>query len=77
MELIGVLTFGEGQYWVCNQEEAWACLLEVGDRVEVLMGGEWQAVTMLSGGYHGRYFCGMDGQCMRPALCMRVRVAVC
>jgi hypothetical protein len=38
MELIGVLTFGEGQYWVCNGEEAWAFPLQVGAWVEVLVG---------------------------------------
>ena len=76
MELVGVLTFGEGEYWVCNEEEGWAFLLQVGTWVEVPMGGQWQAVRMCSGGYQGRYFRGMDGQCMRPALCMRVRIAV-
>lgn len=71
MDLIGVLIFGKGQCWGCNGEEAWTCPLEVGDWVEVLVGGEWQAVTMWSGGYYGRYFCGADGRWMR------VRLAVC
>ena len=77
MELIGVLIFGGGQYWVCNQEEAWICPLAVGEWVEVLVGDEWLAMRMQSGGYHGRYLCSVDGQWMRPALCMRVRLAVC
>ena len=76
MELIGVLTFGEEAYWVCNEEEAWAFLLQVGAWVEVLVEGQWLAVRMHSGGYRGRYLRGVDGQCMRPALCMRVRIAV-
>ena len=76
MELIGVLIFSEGQYWVCNEEEAWAFLLQVGTWVEVLVGSEWQAVRMHGGGYRGRYLRSVDGGCMRPALCMRVRIAV-
>ena len=51
MELIGWLIFADGCYWVCNDAEGWACPFGVGDGVEVLVGGQWQSVTMQSGGY--------------------------
>jgi len=77
MELIGWLIFADGCYWVCNDAEGWACPFGVGDGVEVLVGGQWQAVTMHSGGYRGRYLRLADGRWTRPALCMQVRVARC
>ena len=75
MELIGCLVFVEGCYWVCNQTEAWVWPFEVGERADVLVGNEWLAMTMHSGGYHGRYLRAADGRWLRPALCMQVRVA--
>lgn len=77
MELIGCLVFVDGCYWVCNQAEAWVWPFEVGESAEVLIGGEWQAMTMYSGGYRGRYLCAADGRWLRPALCMQVRVGCC
>ncbi len=74
MELTGVLAFYGGRYWVCNSEEAWLCPLGVGDRAEVLVGGEWRAVTMQSGRYGGWYWRFADGQWSRLASCMQVRL---
>ena len=75
MELIGLLTFGEGEYRVYNEQEGWACPFVVGDRAEVLLGGQWQAVSMKSNGCGGHYLRLADGRWLRPALRMQVRIA--
>ena len=77
MELIGVLDFCDGVYWVHNQREGWVCPFGVGDTVDVWVGDEWLAMTMHSGGYCGRYLRAVDGRWLRPALCMQVRVGCC
>lgn len=41
MELIGVLEFCDGVYWVSNETEGWVCLFGVGDTLDVLVGGKW------------------------------------
>jgi hypothetical protein len=77
MELIGCLVCADGCYWVCNHQEEWAWPFNVGESADVLVGGEWLAMTMHSGGYRGRYLRAVDGRWLRPALCMQVRVAGC
>ena len=74
MELEGVLLYQSGEYWMTNQDEGWICPLEVGSQFEVLVGSQWQAVCMQSGGYGGRYLLFSDGGWTRPAVCMRVRL---
>ncbi len=48
-------------------------MLADGAVFEVWIGGEWQAVTLHSGGYHGYYYETVSGERGRLALCMRVR----
>ena len=74
MELEGRVFYQSGEYWMTNQEEGWSCLLEVGSQFEVLVGSQWQAVSMQSGGSRGRYLRFTDGCWTRPAVCMRVRL---
>ena len=74
MELEGVLLYQSGEYWMTNQDEGWICPLEVGSQFEVLVGSQWQAVCMQSGGYRGHYLRFADGCWTRPAVCMRVRL---
>ena len=50
--------------------------LQVGDRFEVQVEGQWQGAILCSGGYRGWYLLLPGGQCVRPALCMRVRMLV-
>ncbi|HEY6541617.1 MAG TPA: hypothetical protein VIZ18_11790 [Ktedonobacteraceae bacterium] len=77
MELIGCLVCVDGCYWVYNQAEEWVWPFEVGECAEVLVSGQWLAMTMHSGGYRGRYLRAIDGRWLRPALCMQVRVGYC
>ena len=75
MELIGLLVFADGCYWICSEVEEWACPFGVGDRAEVLVAGQWQAVTMQSDDSHGCSLRLTSGRWLLPAQGMRVRVA--
>ena len=76
IEMIGMLVFCDGEYWVCNAEEEWVWPFQVGEQAEVQVGGCWHRATMQSGGYRGRYLRFADGRWARPAVCMPVRLAV-
>ena len=69
----GVMVFAGEEYALCNRETGVALPLDVGSRFEVWTEGQWQAVSMQSGGYLGRFLLFADGRRARPALCMRVR----
>ena len=47
--------------------------LAVGERFEVQLRGEWCQVRLESGGYQGRYYVTVDGECGRLAVGMQAR----
>lgn len=73
MELMGELLLDEKGYWIINQAERWMCPIEVGNRVEVLIGEKWLAVTMQDDGYLHT----ASGRRLLPMQLMRVRMAGC
>lgn len=73
MELSGELLFSDGRYWMCHEAGEWMCPLEVGDRVEVFVGGKWLAVTVQNGGY----LCTGNGRRLLPAQLLSVRLTGC
>lgn len=78
----GMLGYSEGCYmllWRPHPEillDVMVHPLQVGDRFEAQMGGQWQVAMMCSGGYRGSYLLLPNGQHVRPALCMRARMLV-
>ena len=78
----GMLGYSEGCYtllWRPHPEMPVVVVvhpLQIGDRFEVQVGGQWQAAILCSGGYRGWYLLLPGEQCIRPALCMRARILV-
>jgi Domain of unknown function (DUF5348) len=75
MNTEGVLGYGLGHYQLVDPHGMDQHCLQAGDVFEVRVGGQWQAVRMESGGYQGWYFVTADGERVRPALCMKARLA--
>jgi uncharacterized protein DUF5348 len=75
MNTEGILGYALGHYLLIGQRDVDQHYFQAGDVFEVHIGGEWQAVRMESGGYKGWYFVTADDQRVRPALCMKARVA--
>ncbi len=78
----GMLGYSEGCYTLLRRPHPEIPVvvvvhpLQVGDRFEVHVGGQWQEAMMCSGGYRGSYLLLPGGQHVRPALCMRARMLV-
>jgi hypothetical protein len=70
-----VIGYSDGRYVVVDARGLVAAALAPGARFEMWMGGEWQAVSLHSGGYRGYYYVTSNGQRGRLALCMPVRLS--
>ena len=71
----GILGYALGYYMLIGQHDGDQHYFRAGDVIEVRIGGQWQTVRMGSGGYKGWYFVIADGERVRPALCMKARLA--
>jgi hypothetical protein len=71
----GILGFALGHFMLIGQHDVYQHSFQAGEEFEVRIGGEWKAVRMESGGYKGWYFVTADDQRVRPAVCMKARVA--
>lgn len=66
--------YSDGQYVLVDTHGFIVAKLVPGAVFEVWMNGQWQAVSLHSGGYQGCYYLTTNGERGRLALCMRVRL---
>src|SRR5205823_3856753 len=63
----------DGAYTLRDEKGVDVVTLVVGERFELHLHGEWCQVRLESGGYMGRYYVTVDGECGRLAVGMPAR----
>ncbi|HLI06414.1 MAG TPA: hypothetical protein VKV40_07595, partial [Ktedonobacteraceae bacterium] len=69
-----VIGYWDGQYVIVDAGGSVVAALAPGAAFEVWMRGQWQAVSLHSGGYRGCYYLTTKGERGRLAGCMSVRL---
>ena len=64
----------EGAYTLRDEKGVDVVTLAVGERFELQLRGVWCQVRLESGGYQGRYYITVDGECGRLAVGMPARL---
>ena len=71
----GYISYNADRYVLVGRQGLDDHALSVGDVLELALGGRYQTVCVVGGGYHGWYYHMAGGARARFALCMRARLA--